>query len=349
MLKKGFDNLMSNKKFLKKLVKARGVSGYEENVAKMVKERFEKVFGNAEVDDFYNVTSKIGEGEPLIYCSAHIDEIGLMVTTIEEDGFLGFCSVGGVDPRILMAQEVKVQTESGELHGIIGAKPPHVLSPEDLKKAPKMHDLFIDIGYKQEKAKELVKVGDMVTFVAPPIKLQNGRMSSKTMDDRMGVIVMLEAAKYLKDKDFGASVVFCASVQEEVGCKGAKVSAFGQDPDMAIAIDVTHGKTPDARDDQAFDLDKVCLALGPFIDREMIDVFKKAADKCSIDIELDISGRSTGTDADSLQVVRSGVPVCVLAIPLKYMHTTVETLSYKTVKKAGKLLGQFIMEVGGAK
>jgi endoglucanase len=272
-----------------------------------------------------------------------------MVTTIEEDGFLGFCSVGGVDPRILMAQEVKVQTDSGELHGIIGAKPPHVLAPEDIKKAPMMKDLFIDIGFKADKVKELVKVGDMVTFVAPPIKLLNSRMASKTMDDRMGVVVMLEAAKYLQDKNFNASVVFCASVQEEVGCRGAKISAYKADPDMAIAIDVTHGKTPDARDDQAFDTDKVCLAIGPFIDREMLGTFKKAAEKCNVDIDIDVSGGSTGTDADSLQVVRDGVPVCVLQVPLKYMHTTVETLSYKTVKKTGKLLGQFILEVGGAK
>lgn len=338
---------MSNKKFMIKLLKACGVSGYEDKIAKLVEERFEKVFGNAHTDNFYNVTAKLGNGKPIIYCSAHIDEIGLMVTTIEDDGFLGFCSVGGVDPRILMAQEVIVHTQSGELFGIIGAKPPHILSAEDVKKAPKMHDLFIDIGFGVDKVKELVEVGNMITFIAPPIKLLNSKIASKSLDDRMGVAVMLEAAKFLKGKILNATVVFCASVQEEIGAKGAMVSAYGADPDMAIAIDVTHGKTPDAKDSETYNLDDVCLQLGPFCDRNMLEIFKEAAKKLKINIDLCISGGGTGTDGDKLQVIRNGIPISVLDVPLKYMHTTVETLSYKTVKNAGKLLGQFILEVGG--
>ena len=137
----------------------------------MSKKKFEETIGNAEVDEFFNVTAVYGKGNPVIYISAHIDEIGLMVTSVEDDGFLGFCSVGGVDPRVLMAQEVTVNAESGKLFGVIGAKPPHVLSPEDVKKAPKMDELFIDIGFDGETAAEKVKVGDMVTFLAPPIKL----------------------------------------------------------------------------------------------------------------------------------------------------------------------------------
>lgn len=339
---------MSIKKFLFKLINAHGVSGYEHNVARLVLKRFRKVFGEAKIDNFYNVTAKMGNGKPVIYCSAHIDEIGLMVTTIEEDGFLGFCSVGGVDPRILMAQEVLIHTNKGELFGVIGAKPPHVLSAEDMKKTPKMHDLFIDAGLSFENAKSKINVGDMITFNAPAIKLLHSKISSKSIDDKMGVAVILECAKYLKGKKMEASVVFCASVQEEIGAKGARISAFDIKPDMAIAIDVTHGTTPDSKADEAFELDKVCLALGPFCDRGMIDIFKIAAAKCHIDIEFDVSGKSTGTDGDALQVVGEGIPVAVLEVPLKYMHTTVEMLSYKTIKAAGRLLGQFILEAGGA-
>ncbi|MCK5129394.1 MAG: M20/M25/M40 family metallo-hydrolase [Clostridiales bacterium] len=331
-----------------KLVKAQGVSGYEENVAKLVEKRFNKVLGNACMDKFFNVTTRMGKGKPVIYCSAHIDEIGLMITTIEEDGFLGICSIGGVDPRILMAQEVTVHTQSGPVFGVIGAKPPHILNPEDVKKAPKMHDLFIDLGFSVDKVKEMVSIGNMVTFNAPPIKLLNSRIASKSMDDRMGVAVMLEAAKFLKNKKINATVVFCASVQEEIGAKGALVSAYGIDPDMAVAIDVTHAKTPDAKDTEAYNLDDVCLGLSAFCDRNMLEIFKEAAKKQKISIDFCVSGGRTGTDGDQLQIVREGVPISVLEIPLKYMHTTVETLSYKTVKKAGKLLGQFILEVGGA-
>ena len=340
---------MSNKKFLKKLLEAKATSGFEENAAEIVEKQFKKVFGNASVDDFYNVTSVYGEGGPVIYMSAHIDEIGLMVTSVEDDGFLGFCSVGGVDPRVLMAQEVNVMTDEGALYGIIGAKPPHVLSADDVKKAPKMVDLFIDVGFDGESAKQKVKVGDMVTFIAPPIELLNKKIASKSLDDRMGSVILIEAYKYIKNKDFKGKAVFCASTQEEIGAKGARVSAFREDPDMAVAIDVTHAKTPDSKDNESFDMNKVCLGLGPYCDRHMAEVFAQAAKNTDVDIDLDISGSWTGTDGDELQTVRAGVPISVLEVPLKYMHTTVETLSYKTVKKAGKLLGEFLMLAGGGK
>jgi endoglucanase len=340
---------MSNKKYLKKLLQATSASGFESEAAEIVQTKFKDTFGNAEIDEFFNVTSVYGEGSPVIYMSAHIDEIGLMVHSVEDDGFLGFCSIGGVDPRVLMAQEVQILTESGErLYGIIGAKPPHVLSPEDVKKAPKMSDLFIDTGLKAEDVKEKVNVGDMVTFIAPPIDLLNKKIASKSLDDRMGSVILLEAYKYIKKKDFKGKAVFCSSTQEEVGAKGAKVSAFRENPDIAIAIDVTHGKTPDSKDCESFDMDKVCIGLGPFCDRNIVELFKKASKKCKVEIELDVSGRWTGTDGDELQTVRSGVSMGVLEVPLKYMHTTVETLSYKTVKKAGKLLGEFLLMAGGA-
>ena len=340
---------MSNKKFLKKLLTARGVSGYEKESAAIVKKKFKKTIGNADTDDFYNVTATYGEGSPVIYMSAHIDEIGLMVTSIEDDGFLGFCRVGGVDPRILMAQEVTVNTESGELYGIIGAKPPHVLSPEDVKKAPKWEELFIDIGYDGKTAKEKVKIGDMVTFNAPPIDLLHKKIASKSIDDKMGILIMLEAYKYIKEREFIGKAVFCASVQEEIGGKGAMISGYREDPDMAIAIDVTHGKTPDSKDSESFATDKVCIGLGPYCDRNMANMLQEAAKKVNVEVELDVSGHWTGTDADELQTVRAGIPVAVLEVPLKYMHTTVETLDFKTIKKAGRLLGEFLIAAGGAK
>jgi endoglucanase len=340
---------MSNKKYLKELLQVTSVSGFESQASELVKKKFNETFGNAEVDDFFNVTSIYGNGSPVIYMSAHIDEIGLMVTSVEESGFLGFCSVGGVDPRVLMAQEVNITTENGEvLYGIIGAKPPHVLSPEDVKKAPKMSDLFIDTGFSPEVVKEKVNVGDMITFIAPPIELLNKKIASKSLDDRMGTVILLEAYKYIKKKSFNGKAVFCASTQEEIGAKGAKVSAFRENPDIAIAIDVTHAKTPDSKDCESFPMDKVCIALTPYCSREIVELFKKASENTNVEIELDVGGRWTGTDGDELQTIRGGVSMGVLEVPLKYMHTTVETISYKTVKKAGKLLGEFLILAGGA-
>jgi endoglucanase len=340
---------MSNKKFMLELLEKKSVSGYEADIAELVRQKFQETMGNASVDDFYNVCATYGEGSPVIYMSAHIDEIGLMVTSVEDDGFLGFCSVGGVDPRILMAQEVTVNTESGPLFGVIGAKPPHVLSPDEVKKSPKMDELFIDIGFDGETAKQKVMVGDTVTFIAPPIKLLHKKISSKSLDDRMGIVILLEAYEYIRKKGFKGKTVFCASTQEEIGAKGARVSAFRENPDIAVAIDVTHAKTPDSKDSESFSMDKVCIGLGPFCDRELAKLMQKAADNAGVSTELDISGRWTGTDGDELQTVRSGVPIAVLEVPLKYMHTTVETLAYKTVKKAGKMLGEFLILAGGAK
>ncbi len=340
---------MSNKKYLKNLLQAKAVSGFEGNAAEIVQKKFYDTFGNAQTDEFFNVTSIYGKGSPVIYMSAHIDEVGLMVHTVEDDGFLGFCSVGGVDPRVLMAQEVNITTESGEvIYGIIGAKPPHVLSPDDVKKAPKMDDLFIDTGLKAEDVKSKVSVGDMVTFIAPPIEILNKKMASKSLDDRMGTLVLMQAYKYIKKRDFKGKAVFCASTQEEIGSRGAKVSAFRENPDIAIAIDVTHGKTPDSKDNESFEMDKVCIALTPYCDRKIVEMFKKASENCGVEIELDVAGKWTGTDGDELQIVREGVSMGVIAVPLKYMHTTVETLSLKTIKKAGKLLGEFLIIAGGA-
>ena len=192
-------------------------------------------------------------------------------------------------------------------------------------------------------------VGDTVTFIAPPIKLLHKKISSKSLDDRMGIVILLEAYEYIRNKNFKGKAVFCASTQEEIGSKGARVSAFRENPDIAVAIDVTHAKTPDSKDSESFPMDKVCIGLGPFCDRETAKLMKKAGDNTGVSTELDISGSWTGTDGDDLQTVRSGVPIAVLEVPLKYMHTTVETLSYKTVKKTGKMLGEFLILAGGAK
>ena len=334
---------MSIKSQLMTFLEARGAPGYEHDVAKLVAEGMKKYCDPVSIDDFNNVTGMMGEKGPLVYCCAHIDEIAMMVTTIEDDGFLGFTSVGGIDPRILMAKEVWVGSEP--LYGIVGAKPPHVLSPEDVEKTIKMKDLYIDVGLSYEAVCEKVQVGDIITFHAPPVKLMGGHIASQCLDDRMGVAVMMEAMKRLTKKELGCRAAFAAVAQEEVGSAGANAGAQRLKPDMAIIVEVTFGKTPDSDPAKTHDLDKVSLMISPFLDRKLFEAIKKTAKRLDMELCIDVNGRSTGTDADSVQVAGEGVPCAVLQVPLRYMHTTVETLNYKTLKKAGRLLGEFLLSI----
>ncbi len=336
---------MSIKSQLMTFLEARGAPGYEREVAELVAEGMRKYCDPVSIDNFNNVTGLMGTKGPLVYCCAHIDEIAMMVTSIEDDGFIGFTSVGGIDPRILMAKEVWVGKEP--LYGIIGAKPPHVLSPEDVEKTIKMKDLFIDVGLSHDAVCEKVEVGDIITFHAPPVKLMSGHIASQCLDDRMGVAVMMHAMKSLSVKDLGCRAAFAAVAQEEVGSAGANAGAQRLKPDMAIVIEVTFGKTPDSPPTKTHDLDKVSVMVSPFLDRKLFETIKKVAKRLDMELSIDVSGGSTGTDADSVQVAGEGVPCAVIQVPLRYMHTTVETLNYKTLKKAGRLLGELLLSIDG--
>ncbi len=328
------------------LIEIPGVSGYEEAIADRIAEEFFKHCPDVHIDPFYNVYGTMkGKGEdaaPLIYLAAHMDEIALMVRDIDENGFLRFTNIGGVDPRILLSAEVTVHARE-RLYGVIAAKPPHIQDVHETKKAVPMKDMSIDLGLAPGKVRELVSVGDLITFCSPLKALQGSYVCGKSLDDRAGVVLLVEAMKELKKLRFDAQVCFTATVQEEVGTRGAIISTYRTLPDIGIAIDVTHGDTPDAAKEDTFSMEKgVVVTTGPNMHPGLTKRLLETAKEHGIDCQIGAVPGPTGTDARSIQISRYGVPTVLMELPLRYMHTTVETLNMESIRQGARLLALFI-------
>lgn len=348
---------LDKRKFLRELTALPGLPGHEREAGEAIARWLRPFSDEVSVDKFGNVVGRVGRvsgcgcgmcgggAGPKIMVSAHMDEIGLVVSYIEEDGALRLARSGGVDPRILPAAEVIVHTRGGQLPGVVGAKAPHLLTAEERKKAIELDAVFVDIGYPADEVKRRVRVGDRVTLVGPLTELANGRLAAKTMDDRAGVCCMLVAMEQLQKMRVNAEVHFVASCQEEVGCFGARTAAYAIAPDVGIAIDVTHGAGPGTGPFEAFELDKVAIGAGPSLSKPLLKLLREVAGKHHIDTALDISDGSTWTDADAIIIEAGGVPCALVSIPLKYMHTTVETLSEAAIEEAGRLIALFIAEL----
>lgn len=343
---------MNSKDFLARLIEIPGVSGYEKKVAQEVSKVFKDYCDDVRVDDFYNVYGIKSSGEsekrPKIMLAAHIDEIGLMVKNIDEKGFISFTTIGGVDQRILLSQEVIVHGRE-PLFGVIGAKPPHLQRPGERGKAVKMEDMTIDLGLPAKEVKSLVRVGDIITFKSPLVSMQNQFVNGKSIDDRAGVAVLLETMKELDKLRFDADVYFVATVQEEVGTRGATISTYNVNPDIGIAIDVTHGDTPDSPKEETHEMDKgPSIAVGPNMHPKLTQKLLDTTKEYGLAYQIEVAPGPTGTDARAMQIVRKGIPTVLVEIPLRYMHTTVETLNMDNVKEAGRIIAFFIasMEEG---
>lgn len=329
---------------------AHGVSGYEfMNARDVCEEAMRGLVDEIRSDTFGNVIGfKKGEGadpRPKVMLAGHMDEIGLMVTKIEEKGFLRFTQVGGVDPRILPGHEVIVHGRR-PLTGLIGVKPPHLTQPGEENKAAKMSDLAIDLGLPEAEVRDLVKVGDIVTFKRQVTELMGDLISGKSMDDRAGVAVILVAMDELKKYKVEADVYAVATTQEEIGLKGAITSAHGIHPDIGAAIDVCHAETPGVPEWRTSALGKgPAIAMGANIHPKVYAGLEKAAKDLGISIQPEPAPAATGTDAWGIQMTAAGVATGLISIPLRYMHTSVETLSIGDVEKAGRLLARFIASV----
>lgn len=343
---------MDAKEFLAKLIELPGISGHESQISQEIANAFKPYCDEVVVDNFYNVYGKktggAANGKPKIMLAAHMDEIGLMVKKIEKGGFIRFTNIGGVDQRILPAQEVWVHGKE-TLFGVIGAKPPHLQTQDETAKAIPMEDMAIDVGLPEEEVRKLVNVGDLITFKSPLISMQGEIVNGKSIDDRAGVVLLYQTMQELERLKFDAEVYFVATVQEEVGTRGAIISTYRLNPDIGIAIDVTHGDTPDASREDTFPLDKgPTIAVGPNLHPKLTQRLMDVAKENNIEFHVEVEPGPTGTDARSMQISRSGVPTVLLGIPLRYMHTTVESLSMNIIKKSAKLLALFIasMEEG---
>lgn len=332
-------------KFIREATRKPGISGFEYGVNGYIAAQFKPLVDSVQIDAMQNVIARMGSEGPKVIICAHQDEIGMVVTRIEDNGSIRLRRDGGVDPRILPGLEVEIQGRRGPVYGVIGSLPPHLQSAGAERKAVSFEDVYVDTGYSVEQVRDLVRVGDPVVMLSEPQVLADGGMASKTMDDRASIAAMLVAAEELRRMKVKMQVYFVATTQEEVGAYGATAAAFEVNPDWAIAIDVTHGEGPGTAKFEAHPLDKITVERGPLIHRELGRKLEATAKKYHIPYEISAGGGETWTDADSVQFVRGGIPTALLSIPLRYMHTTVETLRLDVIRDAGRLMAMTIADL----
>lgn len=339
---------MNIDKIINQISEIAGVSGYESEVAKIVKEYFSKFCDEVNEDALGNIIGlKRGSGvnNKKIMLAAHMDEIGLMVKNIDDKGFIQFTNIGGVDQRTLLCQEVVIHGNE-KIYGIIGAKPPHLTNDEERSSALSIDDLSIDTGFSKEELATRVRVGDVITIKRDVIKLQNDWIAGKAMDDRAGIVALLLCLNELQVMKHKHDVYFVTTVQEEVGMRGSTTATYAINPNIGIAVDVGFGKTPELSQYDTIEMGKgPAITVGPNIHPNIFDKMKQVAKANYIEYQVEVAPGSSGTDAWPMQIARSGVATGVLSIPLRYMHTSVETLSLSDVEKTAKLLSGFIVSL----
>jgi endoglucanase len=330
---------------LDKLLRVGAPSGYEGPAAEVWRQAAS--FAALSSDGLGSSVARIGEEKPLLAVVGHIDEIGLVITHIDEKGFLYFAPIGGWDAQILVGQRVEIRCKEGTVLGVVGCKPIHLLDPDQRKKVVELKGLHIDIGAgNREEASEQVRVGDPVVVAAEPLRLAGERLVSRSMDNRLGAYVALEALRRCHERSsLSGSFAAIAAVQEEIGLFGARTSAFAVQPDLAVAVDVTHATDAPGIDEK--EVGSHPLGSGPAIGRgstlspKVFDLLVEAAKEAGIEYTINASGRSTSTDADAIQISRSGIPTGLVSIPLRYMHSPVEMVDLADVEATVELIVAF--------
>ncbi len=340
--------------YLKNLSKLSGISGREDNVRNYMAEEFKKYCENVEIDKFGNVIGKIGKGKKVMI-AAHIDEIGLMVKYIDDNGFLKFTKIGGIYDPTILNQKVVVHGNNGDLIGVLGSKPPHRMKEEEKNKIIKYEDMFIDIGAEsREEAEDMgVEIGTPVSFLVEVHDLGKNRLTGKAFDDRVGCAILLELARNLSKEDLDCELYLVGTVQEEVGLKGARVSAFKINPDIALAIDVTiAGDHPGIKKEDA----PVELGKGPVVDiadasgrgliahPRVLKYIREIAIERDIKIQLEV-GEGGTTDGTAIHLTREGITTGVISVPARYIHTPVEVIDKRDLEETYKLIYYFIKDI----
>ena len=325
-----------------------GVSGYEGNVSQLLEEKLRPYTDEIKTDKMGNLIATRKRGSPSIMIAAHMDEIGLMVKYIDEKGFINFIKLGGWFDQTLHSQRVILHTEKGDIYGVIGAKPPHVMKDEEKKKPVEADNMFIDIGAKDKEDAEKLGVipGVTATIDRQFTHLANHRVTGKAFDDRAGCVMMIEVMRLIHEMDVDATVYAVGTVQEEVGLKGARTSAFGLDPDVAIVSDVTvSGDHPGIeKKHSAIELGKGpaitivdAAGRGIIVTEKVIKWLKETAKTENIDIQLDVADGGT-TDATAIHLTKSGIPSAVISVPSRYIHSPVEVVDLDDLKKSANLI-----------
>ncbi len=333
-------NITENLKYLSELV---AVAGYEKASAEKVADLFRSCCDFVEVDKFSNVICiKKGTSDKAkkIMITAHIDEIGFLIRSIDEKGFVRITNIGGIDSKILLAQEVIIHGKQ-DIVGIIGATPPHLLKAEDAAKPVKIQDLFVDTGFTQNELKEIISVGDTVSFKSN-FSIMNQKVSGKSFDNRASVACLLEILEILKNIKHENDIIFVASTQEETSLVGVKTVSYSLMPDAAIVIDTCHGEIPDLSKDYSSTPGKGPeISIGPNLHPKMVNKLFELGKEYCIPFQKMVEAGDTGTEAWATQVSTKGIPTILLSIPIRYMHTAVETLNIEDIKFTARLVAEF--------
>ena len=338
---------------LASLSNAPGISGYEDRVREVVQAALEDDVDEIRYDRMGNLIAVKNGGSPSVMLAAHMDEIGLMAKYIDDDGFIRFVTFGGWFDQTLLNNSVTLHTRQGEIHGVIGSKPPHLMEKEEQEKTIKAKDMFIDVGADNKKAAEQlgIRPGTPITLQPRFNTLQGSRLTGKALDDRAGVAMMIEAVRrYTGD----ATLYAVGTVQEEVGLKGAKTSAFGLDPDVALV-----SETALAGDYPGVEKKESALQLGggPAVTvtdasgrglitpSPVLSWIEETAGKADIDYQLDVSAGGT-TDATAIHLTRAGIPSGVIGVPTRYMHSGVEVIDMQDLERGADLIAAAARRAG---
>jgi putative aminopeptidase FrvX len=337
---------------LRKLLTAPGPSGYEQAAAAVFRDAA-AAFAEITYDTVGSSVARVkGTAEgPFVAVIGHIDEIGLIVHHIDDDGFLWFTGVGGWDPVILVGQRVEVATRAGIVPGVVGKKPIHLLKDDERKKAPELKNLHIDIGAKDgDEARSLVRIGDVAVIGGEPVELPNDRVISRSMDNRLGCYVALEAARLVAEAGGAPGDVAAVAVaQEEITFGGAHTTAYTLRPDIAVVVDVTFATDAPGTDEKELGRHKFgsgpVIQRGSTLDPTVFELLHAAGEAEQIPFTVAASARYTGTDADAFHVSRGGIPSTVVSIPLRYMHSPVEMVQLDDVANAARLIAAFVQRL----
>jgi endoglucanase len=343
----------SAKAFFQQILETPSPSGYEQPVQDLVRSYVGEFADEVSTDLHGNVIACCNPGADLrVMFAGHADQIGLLVTHINEQGFIYTNTIGGWDPQQLIGQRMTIYTESGPIPAVIARKAIHLLDQDERKQVVKAKDLWLDIGAKKkEEAAELVRIGDPVTLQLGYQEMRNGLANSPGMDDKTGLWVCVEALRRAKAIGLDVSLYAVATVQEEIGLRGAHTSAFGIDPQVGIAVDVTHATDcPTIDKNQEGDIKLgggPVVYRGPNMNPVVVERLRAAADQADIACQWGAIGRGTGTDANAIQLSRAGVAAGLVSIPNRYMHSAVEMISLDDLDRCADLLAAFVTQLDG--
>lgn len=325
---------------LETLGSANGISGFEEDIKETAKGLLAPICDEVYESRMGSVIGVIKSGKEnakRLMIEAHLDRIGLMVKGIDENGFVKFTAVGGVDPRILMGSEVYILGKD-MVYGITGALPPHLKSKEDKDKMPKISEMLIDTGMSANELKEKISIGDGIIFKSEAKRLLNNEYCAVAMDNRGGMAAVLLGVNEIKNSPYDIYIVFCT--EEELGLHGAYTAAAEISPDLSVVVDVTHGMTPDTKEETGvFKTGSgAIICRGPNFDYALAKSLVNLAKENNIKYDIEVASGNSGTNAWAIQTAGEGIKTLLLSIPLKYMHTFVETLDLSDIEETGKLI-----------